>query len=339
MRYSESKERSAELLRATIAQMGRHDAACNPRTFAVWYEYMAGTNARLNQAIDAAMRVSPRLGDDAMEQLYSDHVSEVDEAAMRRVAEKLGKVLLEMVQGAARTGDKAGLFGEQLNQLTKVLIAAEASQLGPAINAVLAGTADMKDSAADLQRQVIAGRQEIERLHTDLSRARQEVVIDPLTRLLNRKGFDQRLQAMLDQPAMPGQAHCLVMLDIDRFKAVNDSYGHVMGDRVLQAVAEALQSCVSDPAHCVSRYGGEEFAILVPDCTAEFAVALAESTRLRVKALKVRDRRTQQVFLTVTVSAGVAMRRSMEDGESLISRADSALYAAKRDGRDRVSCG
>lgn len=337
MRYTESKEQSAELLRATIAQMGRHDAACNPWTFAVWYEYVAGTNAGLNKAVDAAIRLSPRLDDDAIARLYSEHVSEVDEAAMRRVADKVGNVLSGMARSAARTGDRAGLFGEQLNQLTQALSAAETSQLGLAVRDALAGTADMKESAADLQQQVSAGRQEIERLHSDLSRARQEMLTDPLTRVLNRKGFDQRLQSMLDQPTGPDKAHCLVMLDIDRFKAVNDTYGHVMGDRVLQAVAETLQGCVSDPAHCLARYGGEEFAILLPDSTEESAVALAESARLRVKALKIRDRRTQQVFLTVTISAGVAARRPMEDGESLIVRADGALYAAKQEGRDRVN--
>jgi diguanylate cyclase len=128
------------------------------------------------------------------------------------------------------------------------------------------------------------------------------------------------------------------MLDIDRFKAVNDTYGHVMGDRVLQAVGEVLRRCVSDRLHSVARYGGEEFALLLPHSEAAVAMALAETCRLGVKALKIRDRRTQSTMLTVTISAGVACHGAGEAAVSLTSRADEALYEAKQAGRDRVVC-
>ena len=128
------------------------------------------------------------------------------------------------------------------------------------------------------------------------------------------------------------------MLDIDRFKAINDTYGHVMGDRVLQAVAEALRSEVSDPAHCTARYGGEEFAILLPGCALEVGVALAESSRQRVAAMKVRDRRAQNVTIAVTISAGVTTMRPTDDATGLIAGADGAMYLAKRTGRNRVHC-
>jgi diguanylate cyclase len=99
-----------------------------------------------------------------------------------------------------------------------------------------------------------------------------------------------------------------------------------------------LRGCITDSAHCVARYGGEEFAFLLPHCAPGLAQALAEVGRQRVKALKVRDRRTQSVVLTVTISAGVASMQPGDDAQTLVARADEALYAAKEEGRDRVVC-
>ncbi len=168
---------------------------------------------------------------------------------------------------------------------------------------------------------------------------RDESLIDALTQVLNRKGFDEKLADMLAQPMTEGRLHGLIMFDIDYFKKVNDTHGHVMGDRVLQALGEVLKSCI--PPHSsasVARYGGEEFAMLVPATTPDECLKLAEVVRTRTKALKVRDRRTQAVVLTVTISCGLALQQTGEDALSLTARADAALYQSKQDGRDRVTC-
>lgn len=336
MRYKESKERSAEVLRAALAHMGRHDAPFNPHVFAVWYEYAAGTNISLSRAVDECLRSKPRLGSETTARLYREHIEQADQTALQRASGEFDKVVLNMAEAAIRTGDRAGEFGEQLSDLTQALKDADALQLEPMVSLALDKTAGMKESAFALQREVVASRQEIERLRVDLSQAREESEIDPLTRLLNRKGFDHRLEELLAQALAPGAGHCLVMLDIDHFKAVNDTFGHVMGDRVLQAVAEAVRAGVSDPSHRVARYGGEEFAVLLPQCSLANAIAVAEACRQRVKALRVRDRRSQTVMLDVTISAGVAAINPEDDAPSLVARADTALYKAKHAGRDRV---
>ena len=336
MRYTETRERSAELLRAALAQMGRHDAAFNPITFAVWYEHTAGINSRLNRAIAECLRTEPRLSEQTTARLYREFVSVVDEVAMERANGDLQRVMAGMAETAARTGSQAGTLGDQLSGLTEALHENKPDVLAPLLNQAMAGTAEMRASAAALQQQVETSRREIDRLRDDLNRARDEALIDPLSRVLNRKGFDQRVQALLETPVTPGQAHCLVMMDIDRFKLVNDTHGHVMGDRILQAVAEVLRSSVSDATHSVARYGGEEFAILMPQCTLDAAAALAESVRQRVGDMKVRDRRTQHVVLTVTISGGVAAMAPGDDACSLVARADELLYAAKAAGRNCV---
>jgi len=111
----------------------------------------------------------------------------------------------------------------------------------------------------------------------------------------------------------------------------------VMGDRVIQALGDVLRACVSDKSHSVARYGGEEFAVLMPHCTVEHSLKMADTIRQRTKAMKIRDRRTQEVVLTVSISGGVAAMQPGDDAQDLIARADSALYKSKQAGRDRVT--
>lgn len=338
MRYKESREQSAELLRKVLALMGQHDAAFNPVSFAVWYEFAAGMNVRLTQAIERAMQSESRLSNDTLLRVYQDCVAEADAAAIQGISAELQRMMAGMAEGALRTGDQAGTFGEQLRDLTAALKTNDAQAMTPLLTQALVGTTRMRSSAQELEQQVLASHREIERLQADLARARDEAVLDPLTRVLNRKGFDLRMASLLAQQPQADRAHCLIMLDIDHFKHVNDTHGHVMGDRVIQALGEVLRSCVSDRAHAVARYGGEEFAILLPHCTLDYSLKLADTVRQRTRAMKIRDRRTQEVVLTVSISGGVAAMQPGDDGPDLIARADGALYQSKQAGRDRVTC-
>jgi len=339
MRYTEAKDRSAEFLRLALGHMGRHEAAFNPITFTLWYEYVAGLNPRLALALDALVAAKTAIDDPTALRLFQEHVVPADEAAMRRISSELQRVMSDIAQSAWRTGDRAGLFGAQLSGLSAALQANDMARLTPQLSEALAGTAQMKHSAEALQHQVAASHDEISQLRTDLDRARSEALLDPLTGILNRKGFDERLQALLGQPAALGQSHCLVMLDIDHFKKVNDTHGHVMGDRVSQAVGAVLRSSISNDKHAAARYGGEEFALLLGGSSIDDGAKLAEAVRLRTKAMKIRHRSTQDVLFSVTISGGVASLQQGDDASSLIARADAALYASKRAGRDRVSRG
>ena len=309
MRYQESKERSAEVLRAALAHMGQHDARYNPMTFAVWYEFVAGINARMNQAIEQCQRSGAKIDDDTIERLYRDFIAEADDQAIRQISTELQRVMTGMAENATSTGRQAGAFGEQIDGLAAALKTNNPSTLAPMLDIALAGVVDMKGAAQALEQQVATSRREIERLRSDLTRARDEALLDPLTHLLNRRGFDQELEAMLAREPAPDALHCLIMLDIDHFKSINDGRGHVMGDRVIQSLGEMVRECVTDPRHHPARYGGDEFAILLPDSGIAVGLRLAETVRQRVKAMTIRDRRTKDVVQTLTI---LRRRRSRE---------------------------
>jgi len=316
--------------------MSEHDAALNPMTYAVWYEYAAAMNGRLSHAIDARLQADQRLDDETIASLYRDHILGVDEVALQRATGDLQRIMAGIADSSAQTGDRAQAFGEHLQDFDRSLRSGQAAESAPMIRNALSRIAAMKSVTEALQRQVASGRHEIERLQGDLNRARVEALVDPLTRLLNRKGFDQKLDELLRHAATSGGACSVVMMDIDRFKSINDTYGHVMGDRIIQAVAETLRGTVFEPELGVARYGGEEFSLLLPQFDRAAALALAESCLRRIRAMRVPDRRSQNVMLSVTISAGVTSVLPGDDAASVLARADGALYAAKKAGRDRV---
>ncbi|HEY4068475.1 MAG TPA: GGDEF domain-containing protein [Burkholderiaceae bacterium] len=337
MRYTEAKDRSAELLRLALAQMGRHAAAFNPITFAIWYEYSAGINPRLNGAIDQLLADATSLNDECVARLYAEHIAPADESTMQRISGEFQRLIGSIADTASLTGDRAGRFGAQLDDLSAALLTHDMDRLSPQLNEALAGTAEMKSSAEALQQQVVSSQGEIAKLRSDLDRARGEALTDPLTGILNRKGFDQQIEALIKQAPDAGRVHCLVMLDIDHFKKVNDSHGHVMGDRVIQGLGEILRLAVSEAGRSAARYGGEEFALMLPHCTVDEAFGLAELVRARAKAMKIRNRTTQEVMFSITVSGGVAALKADDDAAGFIARADAALYKSKHGGRDRVT--
>ncbi len=339
MNYTESKEKSAEILRTVVGLMAQHDAPFNPLTFAMWYEHVAGINPGLSEALTLAVAGQRRLTDDNVQQLFREHIAPPEHQAMNRISEQFHKTMAGMADSATRTGNDAGKFGEQLSKLALTLEAADMVSLSPHIVQARENASEMRLSAQALEQQVATSRNEIDTLQAELGRMRVEALLCPLTRVLNRKGFDQTLETIVNGAAGSDDTHCLVMLDIDHFKKVNDTHGHVMGDRVIQALGEVLRASIADKSGLfVARYGGEEFAVLLPNTSIQIAETMAENIRLRVKALKIRNRKTQEVVLSVTVSAGVAKMAQGDEPNTLIARADSALYQSKQNGRDRVTC-
>jgi len=151
-----------------------------------------------------------------------------------------------------------------------------------------------------------------------------EIRSDPLTGVLNRRGLDDTLQtqiALLDRYHTP---FAVVMFDIDHFKEVNDREGHLHGDVILQELAHLFDECVRE-TDVVARYGGEEFVVVMPQT--ELAGACVLSDRLRCRIAE---------RMRITVSGGVAAARDGDSPESLLARADTALYGAKSAGRNRV---
>jgi len=162
---------------------------------------------------------------------------------------------------------------------------------------------------------------------------------DSLTGLANRRRFDQGLDAEWRRGYRTVHPLALLMVDIDHFKSINDTYGHRAGDCCLQAIAATLRQVARRPGDVVARYGGEEFALLLPDVEIATALVMAEGLCMKVRELKIEAGIGR--VLQVTVSVGVASQMPDKSlrADVLVEAADQALYAAKQSGRDRVMAG
>jgi len=158
---------------------------------------------------------------------------------------------------------------------------------------------------------------------------------DPLTGLANRRQFRNVLSREIDVVARSGEHALLLMLDIDHFKKVNDSYGHPAGDQVLQAIAKCLVACVR-PMDTVARYGGEEFAVILPSCQVSFGQTVAQRIRETVASLSITVAPLVHIEVTVSIGGAYAPEWVRSTTALWTDRADVQLYRAKSGGRNRV---
>ena len=183
---------------------------------------------------------------------------------------------------------------------------------------------------AKAQAELARTRRQWRQRETEL---RAQSLTDFLTGVGNRRRLEEGLAVEIHRAERTGQGLCALMADLDHFKRVNDDYGHGVGDRVLAAVGEMLRQ-QTRPTDVVTRFGGEEFVILLPHTTLPEAVVGAERLRLSLETTRIAP-----LPNTLTVSIGVAELATGEDGAGLIRRIDAALYEAKRQGRNRVVSG
>jgi len=194
---------------------------------------------------------------------------------------------------------------------------------------------DRQELLARIRTQVRRHRYE-KCLRENYRRSISMALTDALTGLYNRRYFDTHFETQIRHAAETGKSLALLMLDLDRFKAINDTHGHNVGDEVLRETARRLSDNLRT-VDMVARFGGEEFAIVMPDTTPEIAMSAAERLRARIgeKPFKVSSDKAEEI--TVTTSIGLAVASRHPDATDLLKRADYALYAAKRAGRNTVN--
>jgi len=329
---------SAEVLRQALPLMSRHAAGYAPDSYALWYEYVRGDNRTLREEVDTLVKRLDRLSLELTYELHQKHVADRSADAVQKA--RTGLIdLMNNVQSSveAATSDatdfdaQLAAFGEGLSS------AATPEDLQQHVSTIRDDVDRMNRSLTQLNSQLDASRGEVAKLTAELNRAREEASIDPLSGIVNRRGFDTELRRLCRESKTQESTFCLLMLDIDHFKKINDTYGHPFGDQVIRGVAQAM-SALSKRQDIAARYGGEEFALLLPGTPLAGAKEVAERIRRAIERALIRRGQDEAPIGNITISIGVSQCQIGEAPESVVARADRALYASKHGGRNRVTC-
>jgi diguanylate cyclase len=277
------------------------------------------------------------LGDADIDQIFDTYLSptrltdRIDKVGSQ-VKDEIEQVMamIDVALGSASTySEKFADASEQLDS------AKDRDGLRAIVEGLVQSAKAMEQTNKKLEDSLSASKQEINQLQENLELVRNESLTDPLTSLANRKYFDAALDQAIAHASRNGEPMSLMMTDIDHFKTFNDNYGHLTGDQVLRLVAISMKQNVKGQ-DIAARYGGEEFAVVLPNTVLRSAITVADHIRRAVMTKELMKRSTGEHLGRVTISIGVAMLRPGDTAQSLIERADSCLYAAKRNGRNRV---
>jgi diguanylate cyclase len=331
--YPEETREAADILKRAVPLMVRHDIPPNPMHYALWYTYSTGREAELNRRLDKIVEDFDGVPAESAAKLFREYIirGELEEA---RSGQQQVLDLVEDIEGNVSQNMAGGQsFQNSLRQGLAALHEPIIDNLPSVLLDLQQSTQEMQEQQDRFLHRLRAAQAEIQNLKSQLERAQIAATLDSLTQVFNRSAFSRLLeQALTGERA--GLA--LIMMDIDHFKQFNDHYGHPLGDRVLQHVGQLLRDLLPELG-IAARYGGEEFCVVLRDChTLETAREFAELVRTKIQALRVKVRRTDQVLDTITASFGIALASESDNLESLLTRADDALYLAKHSGRNQV---
>lgn len=332
--YDFSTTLNATYIKQILPLMVRHNVAANPINYAIWYDYVAGNNAELTEVVNQLISQQKPIDSEISIELYKKHVCNASLESFEKINEHIQKVIAQASISINDTYKKAESTNDSFQKKTLVLEnISEATDIKIVLQEIIQETQSLAATSQAMQNKLDDANKEMELLRLELTQVRQMAVTDGLTGLLNRRAFDMTLAEIIEQ-SEPDKTY-LSILDIDHFKRVNDDYGHTVGDNVIKYVA-ALMKKHSEDHHYVARYGGEELAIIMPNTSEDKAIEISENIRSSMENSRLKLKDNNQPLHKITLSIGIAQLRAGDDSESLVVRADSALYQAKETGRNKV---
>jgi len=335
----EEHERTMAFAEIALGQIRSLRQSAVPRNYEIWYVYATGYNSPLNKIINETLARNGKLTEADLEQIYETYLSQIK--TTDRIDKVGARVIGEIDDVMTLITDALGMsasYDDSLSGATEKLAATQnRDQVKAIVETLIKSTREMRDTNKALEDRLSLSKTEISNLQQSLEAIRAESLTDPLTGLGNRKYFDRSIDMAVQNALANGEPLSLLMFDIDHFKSFNDSYGHLTGDQVLRLVGLSLKQTIKGQ-DITARYGGEEFAVVLPNTALRQALTVADHIRRAVMAKELKKKSTGEILGRVTISVGVSMLKPDDDTDSLIERADACLYAAKRNGRNRVIC-
>jgi diguanylate cyclase len=336
MSYSEDKNRAGEYLRLTLGFLAKYNQPASPVNYTVWYEYVSGKNQKLKKAIDASIKSATPLSNKNMEIFYQKFVTDGDRIIISKLLTKINLMLREITGHVLETqGDLSG-HGNTLKGLSEQIREVQDFEGAKHIvDLMILESKALINSGSTLQNRMKISSADLQQLYRELEKSQQEAQTDSLTGLINRRGLEKRFELERIRAKQNNIAFSIIMVDIDHFKRVNDTFGHLVGDSLLRGISQILKNQLrrNDLA---ARYGGEEFLILLPETDLAGATAVAGKIQKGLSTKEWKLKESGKSMGSITVSMGISVYAMNEPGTDMIKRADQALYMAKNSGRNQI---
>lgn len=338
MHYSHDKEQAGEYAQTALARMRQEGVPPTPDNFELWYVYFSGQNPEVTRAIDILATNKQKITNEHCKELFQRFLSTGrGEDTIRRAGDQVSATI-KNVFGVVRDVKSAtsAYSGKLDNVSTKINDAKDPVEIKKIMGDMITDTQAMLAQNQKLESELSKSTHIMEQMQRDLENIRREALTDGLTGLGNRKAFDNEMKRVMDESAAGNAPFTLIMIDVDYFKTFNDNYGHQVGDQVLRLVAKTMTDGIKG-RDIACRYGGEEFAIILPETNLQAGLIVGNSLRKAVATKDVINRASGKKLARITVSAGIAEFAPGEKISELIERADAALYTAKHNGRNQVA--
>ncbi|MFH1805013.1 MAG: GGDEF domain-containing protein [Pseudomonadota bacterium] len=333
---TEGDSRHWDYANATLDMLRTHGLRPCPEFYHVWFVYHADENPEVLRAIDAARASGEPISEETLLRLYYRYIFDRQAASfLRRGMDDFNDVICNSEETIASAHSELGAYGEVLEAAQKTL--RNDKKTGEIIDRIVVHTRKVQGTVATLGEQLAHYQQKITHLQQELQQTRERSYTDGLTGVSNRLHLEEILAEQCltyDEDGDSTEPFCVMMVDLDQFKQINDRHGHRIGDEVLVLIAGMLKAHTKG-RDIVARYGGDEFVVLLPDTLLADAELLASDICSRIRARDIRAKASGTSYGNMTISIGIAQYVRGEGPFSLIDRADGALYRAKDAGRDR----
>jgi len=308
----------------------------HPYAYSVAYDYYSAANLDIKQQVDQLLALNKKIEAEDLKIIYYDNIVSNTSDTIE-VSDTLLKLLNGLLLSLDPNNSNIQELVTALSRASENLIsnsAASLNDINQIVDELVEVTGKALVSQNELSHRVKKAEKEIMTLKKSLEISKKAVETDPLTGLVNRFGFDNVIANWSEEE----RVKCgLLLCDIDFFKVINDTYGHLIGDKVLIRVGQEMKSQVKGK-DVVCRWGGEEFAVLLKDISTTSQLReIAESIRRAVNEITLVHSKSKEVIPSITFSIGATLLRDHDDWGNMIKRADQALYDVKEHGRNNVS--